>query len=80
MCAARPPDLQDLLGILRSWLKSQLSLKQRPTLRFFFNWGALNRHCDLTAKHRKAEAEPPEGAFSVLPAAQATGVNDKYPN
>lgn len=34
MCAARPPGLQDLLGILHRWLKSQLSLKQRPTLRF----------------------------------------------
>lgn len=34
MCAARPPGLQDLLGILHRWLKSQLSLKQCPTLRF----------------------------------------------
>lgn len=34
MCAARPPGLQDLLGILHCWLKSQLSLKQRLTLRF----------------------------------------------
>lgn len=34
MCAARPPGLQDLLGILHRWLKSQLSLKQRPTLHF----------------------------------------------
>lgn len=55
MCAARPPGLQDLLGILRRWLKSQLSLKRRPTLPFNLK-GVSNT---VTGLQNRSQTETP---------------------